>query len=394
MRRIYLDHNATTPVRPEVLEAMLPYLQSKFGNPNSAYALGQETRAAVEAARGQVARLLNAASADEIIFTSCGSESNVLAIKGAAWKAREESSGVKRHIVTSAVEHDSILEMKSRLQAEEFEVTLLPVDSDGRVELKTVRKALRPETAIVSVMHANNEVGTIQPIREIAALCREQGVLFHTDAVQSVGKLSVDVRTLGIDLLSLSGHKINAPKGIGVLYARRGARLVPVITGHQEKNRRGGTENVASIVGLGKACELAAKELEAESAKLQALRDQLEAGCLRIGGCRVNGHPTERLPGTCHVSFEGLGGPDLVIALDLEGICVSSGPACSAGSMESSHVLKAMGIRPEFIAGSLRLSLGWGSSREDVEYCLQVIERTVGKLREARRAYPVRPAIR
>ena len=385
-KRVFLDHNATTPIRPEVLEAMLPYLQSKFGNPNSSYSIGQETRKAVEQARSQVAKLLNASN-EEIIFTSCGSESDVLAIAGAAWTARQ-GSDQKRQIITSAIEHDAIIIAADELKGQGFEPVFVGVDSKGRVDPAAVRKLLGPSTAVVSIMHANNEVGTTQPIAEIASVCREKGIPFHTDAVQSVGKVPVDVKALGVDLLSLSGHKVNAPKGVGALFVRKGMKLVPMITGHQEKNRRGGTENVASIVALGRACELAAKELKEESAKLLALRRKIEGGCLKIGGVRVNGHPEQRLPGTCHLSFEELDGSDLVIALDLEGICVSSGAACSAGITDShSHVLEAMGVPAELLPGSLRVSVGWGSTDADVERFLSVLPKAVEKLRSARRAY-------
>ncbi|MBI4345375.1 MAG: cysteine desulfurase [Elusimicrobia bacterium] len=377
---VYLDHNATTPVRPEVLEAMLPWLGPRFGNPNSAYRLGQEARKAVEDARAQVARLLGA-KPEEIVFTSCGSEADVLAIAGAAHRAHERSKGAKKHLITSAIEHDAVREALRVLEKRGFEATTVGVDAHGRVDPQDVRRALREDTILVSIMHANNEVGTIQPVGEIAAACREKGVLMHTDAVQSAGKVPIDVGALGVDLLALSGHKLNAPKGVGALYVRQGVRLTPVITGHQEKNRRGGTENVASIVGLGRACELAAAELDRHAAELSALRKRLEDGCLKIPGSRVNGHPTLRLPNTCHVAFDGIEGFQLVVALDLEGVCVSAGPACSTGAVDPSHVLAAMGCDSRWCVGALRISLGWGSTRADVDRLLALLPGAVEKLR-------------
>ncbi len=380
-RRVYLDHNATTPIRPEVLEAMLPYLRERYGNPNSPYWLGQESRAAVEKARAQVARLVNA-KPSEIVFTSCGSESDVLAIAGAAQSAFERSRGAKRHIIASSIEHDAVRGILETLRRRGFSISILPVDEHGRVDPQSLRKAIQDDTALVSVMHANNEVGTVQPIRELAAVCRQEGVPFHTDAVQSAGKIPIDFRDIGADFLAISGHKINAPKGVGALVVREGAALSPVITGHQEKNRRGGTENVASIVALGKACELAQSELAAHAKQLSVLRKRLEEGCLKIPRSRLNGHPTERLPGTCHVSFEGVDGFQLVVALDLEGVCASSGPACSSGVSEPSHVLEAMGVERRWSTGSLRLSLGWGSTAEDVECLLEVLQGAVDRLRK------------
>jgi cysteine desulfurase len=376
----YLDHNATTPVRPEVVDAMLPYLREQFGNPNSPYFLGQRARKAVEEARERVAALVGAADPSEIVFTSCGSESDVAAIAGAAWQAHAESHGKRNLIVSSRIEHDAVRGILGVMRLRGFTAEMVGVDKDGMVDSKSVEALLGDKTAVVSIMHANNEVGTIQPIESLAAKCRSMGVLMHTDAVQSAGKISVDARKLGVDLLALSGHKINAPKGVGALYVRKGTRLVPTITGHQEKNRRGGTENVASIVGLGVACELARKEL-GHAEELRSLRDKLEAGVLKIKGVRRNGHPTKRLPNATHFSFEGLDGHHLVVALDMEGICVSSGPACSTGSSTPSHVLTAMGVEPQVATGSLRVSLGWGTTDADVERLLSVLPKTVERLR-------------
>lgn len=377
----YLDHNATTPVRPEVVDAMLPYLKEQFGNPNSAYRLGQAARKAVERAREQVAALIGASDPGEIVFTSCGSESDVTAIAGAAWLALDESKSKRNRIVSSQIEHDAVRGILQQLSRRGFSVAELGVDGQCVVGIEAVREALTPATSLVSVMHANNEVGSIQPIEAIAAACRERGVAFHTDAVQSAGKLKLEAARWGVDLLSISGHKINAPKGIGALYVRKGTRLAATITGHQEKNRRGGTENVASIVGLGVACELALKELP-HAEELRALRDRLEAGVLKIPGARLNAGKARRLPNSAHFSFEGLDGHHLVVALDLEGICASSGPACSTGASTPSHVLMAMGVEPRLATGSLRVSLGWGSTRADVDRLLAVLPKAVEKLRQ------------
>ncbi len=377
---IYLDHNATTPVRPEVLEAMLPYLREEFGNPNSVYWLGQRARKAVEEARAQVAALVGAAQETEVIFTSCGSESDVMAISGAAWAVWDSSRGKRRRILSSPIEHEAVRGILKVLEKRGFGVDLVGVDSEGLVDPAEVAGRLTPETALVSIMHANNEVGSVEPIEEIAALCRERGVVFHTDAVQSAGKLPLDAQKMGLDLLSLSGHKLGAPKGVGALYARRGARLAQTITGHQEKNRRGGTENVAGIVAFGKACELARRELG--SPRVLALRRKLEEGVLRIPGSRLNGHPAKRLPHCAHFSFQGLDGHHLVVALDLEGICVSSGPACSSGSATPSHVLTAMGVDPSLATGSIRVSLGPSNSEADLDRFLEVLPKAVDKLRQ------------
>lgn len=383
-RRVYLDHNATTPVRPEVLEAMLPFLREAFGNPNSVHRPGQEARAAVEEARRQVAGLLGA-EPEEIVFTSCGSESDALAVAGAAYRALRESGGRRNHLVASSVEHDAVRETLSVLGSRGFEVSWVGVDGHGRVDPEEVGRAVRDKTSLVTVMHANNEVGTLQPIAEVVRAVRRVSAdaILHTDAVQSAGKVPLDVRALGVDLLSISGHKLNAPKGIGALYVRKGVLLDPMVAGHQEKNRRGGTENVAGLVGLGRACELAAREMAAHAREVAALRGRLEEGILsKVPRSRLNGHPALRLPGTCHFSFEGVDGHQLVIALDLEGIAASSGPACSSGASLASHVLEAMGVPEPLCLGSLRLSLGWGSVAEDVEAALRTVPEAVRRLRE------------
>jgi cysteine desulfurase len=380
---VYLDHNATTPVRPEVVDAMLPWLREGYGNPNSVYALGQRARAAVEQARERIARLLGASDASEIVFTSCGSESDALAIAGAAWQAHDETKGKRRQIVTTKIEHDAIGLLAGQLRRRGMAVLEAGCGADGVVNADELKSLLDDSTSIMSVMHANNETGVLQPVAELAAAARAAGILAHTDAVQSLGKMSLDVKALGVDLLSISGHKVNAPKGVGALYVKRGVRLATLIPGHQEKNRRGGTENTASIVGFGLACELAGRELAAASAHALALRRKLEAGVLRIKGARLNGHPEKRLPNTAHFSFDGVDGHHLVVALDLEGVCISSGPACSSGASTPSHVLTAMGVSPELATGSIRLSVGWGSTDADADRLLAVLPKAVEKLRSA-----------
>ena len=377
---VYLDHNATTPIRPEVLEAMLPYLRDQFGNPNSVYRLGQKARKAVEYARAQVAALLGAADDQEIVFTSCGSESDVLAIAGGAWACFDETKGRRRGLVSSPIEHDAVRGILNLLGRRGFSVDYASVDAQGLIDAQGLSRLLTPQTALVSVMHANNEVGTVHPIEEIAALCRQNGILFHTDAVQSAGKLPIKVQKMGVDLLAISGHKLNAPKGIGALYVRKGVRLAQMIAGHQEKNRRGGTENVASIVGLGAACELAMKQA-GSSAQYEVLRRKLVEGVLKIPGSRLNGHPSKRLPHCAHFSFEGLDGHHLVVALDLEGICVSSGPACSSGASGPSHVLKAMGLDSETAMGSIRVSMGYSTAQADIDRFLEILPKAVERLR-------------
>jgi cysteine desulfurase len=375
----YLDHNATTPVRPEAVDAMLPWLREGYGNPNSVYGLGQKARAAVERAREQCAALLGAADASEIVFTSGGSESDVLAVAGGAWQARDESGGKRKKVVTSCIEHDAVRLLASQLRRRGFEVFESPCLKDGRVDVDAMIAAVNDETALVSLMHSNNETGVLQPVTAMTKSLAGKGVLLHTDAVQSVGKVHIDVKKLGVDLLALSGHKLNAPKGVGALWIRKGTRLSPVVTGHQEKNRRGGTENVAGIAAFGLACELAAKELDSHAAKCLALRERIEAGAVKSGG-RVNGS-SERLPNTSHLSFPGVDGHHLVIALDLEGVAVSSGPACSSGASMPSHVLTAMGVPAEAATASIRVSTGWGTTDADVSRFLAVLPKALEKLK-------------
>ena len=378
MRRIYLDHAATTPVDPRVLEEMLPYLADRFGNPSSIHWFGRETRGALDRARAEVARLLGAADPSEIVFTGGGSEADNLAVKGIAHALR----GRGGHLITSSVEHHAVYDAVGHLAREGYRVTYLPVDAAGLVDPDDLRAAIGGDTILVSIMHANNEVGTIEPIEELAAIARERGVLFHTDAVQTVGAVPVDVRGLGVDLLSLSAHKFYGPKGVGALYVRQGVRPTPLVHGGaQERNRRAGTENVAGIVGLAAALRLAVAELP-QRRRLAGLRDRLIDGVLgRIEHARLNGHRTRRLPGNANFSFEFVEGESLLLNLDLVGVAASSGSACTSGSLEPSHVLLGMGLCHEIAHGSLRLTLGRENTEEDVDYVLSVLPGIVGKLR-------------
>ncbi|MBI4551616.1 MAG: cysteine desulfurase NifS [Candidatus Latescibacteria bacterium] len=378
MRRIYLDHNATTPVRPEVLEAMLPFFRERFGNASSIHAFGQAARAPVEEARAQAARLLGARPG-EVFFTSGGTESDNLAIKGVAYANRGRGS----HIITSQIEHHAVLNSCQFLEQEGFTVTYLPVDSDGLVDPDDVARTITDRTILVSIMHANNEIGTIQPVEEIGRIARERGVFFHTDAVQSAGKLPIEVDAMYIDLLSISGHKLYGPKGVGAVYIRKGTQIVQTAHGgHHEGDVRAGTENTPGIVGLGKAAELAFIEREAEAQHLTQLRDLLQRRLLdEIDDIRVNGHPTRRLPGTLNVSFTAAEGESLILSLDLKGIAVSSGSACTSGSLEPSHVLLALGLDPQLAQTSVRFSFGRDNTREDVEDVMEHLPEIVARLR-------------
>ncbi len=377
MSDIYLDHAATTPLRPEVLEAMLPYLSLEFGNPSSVYGAGRRGHQALDQARDTVSRLLRAKS-EEIIFTSGGSEGANLAIKGVAWAYQNKG----KHIITSAIEHHAVLDTVLWLKQKGFEATILPVDAYGLVSPKQVQAALRDDTILVSIMHANNEVGTIQPIREIGAIVREHGAFFHTDAVQTAGILDLDVNELNVDLLSLSAHKFYGPKGVGALYVRKGVRIDSLIHGGaQEKRRRAGTENVAGIVGLAKAFELAQEEREEATRHLVQLRDQLLEGLQTIPHTKINGSLKQRLPNNVNVCFQFIEGESLLLNLDLRGIAASSGSACTSGSLDPSHVLLAMGLPHEIAHGSLRLTLGRDNTREQVNYVLQEIPEIIERLR-------------
>ncbi len=373
---IYLDHNATTPVDPRVFEAMKPYLTEKYGNPSSIYRAGQDVRKAVEDARDLVAALLGATSR-EVYFTSGGTESDNTAIKGIALN---RGSG---HVITSAIEHPAVLEAVKWLEKRGFTATYVGVDSDGLVDPREVRDAVRDDTILISIMHANNEVGTIQPIEEIAAIAREKGVPFHTDAVQTAGKLGIDVDAMGIDLLSLSAHKFYGPKGVGALYVRKGTRFDPCVHGgHQERGVRGGTENVAGIVGLGKAAEIAAAEMDEERVRVGRLRDRLERGLAeRITDLEFNGHREKRMYNTASVIVKYVEGEAMLLNLDYHGIAASSGSACTSGSLDPSHVLLAMGLPAPTAHGSLRFSLGRGTTEDDIDKVIEVLPPIVEKLR-------------
>jgi cysteine desulfurase len=380
MRRVYLDHAATTPLHPAVVEAMLPYLRERFGNASSVHAWGREAREAVEAAREQVARLIGA-QPDEITFTSGATESDNLAILGVAREQREARG--RDHVITSAIEHHAVLHACEALQHEGFTVTVLSVDHYGLVDPDDLRRAITPRTALVTIMYANNEVGTIEPVTEIGRLCREAGVLFHTDAVQAAGHIPCRVDQLYCDLLSLTAHKMYGPKGTGALYVRRGVRLRPLqYGGGHEFGRRPGTENVAGIVGLGKAAELAAAEMAAEAERQRALRDRFIAQVFeQISDVRLNGHPVKRLPNNINLSFAGVEGESLLLNLDLAGIACSTGSACSSGTTEPSHVLQALGVPYEVIRGSLRFTLGRDTTADDLDYTLETLVEVVGRLR-------------
>lgn len=375
---IYLDHAATTPTDPRVVEAMMPYLTEKFGNPSTLYSIGREAKGAIEETREKVARVINA-DPGEIFFTSGGTESDNHALVGIAYA--NETKG--NHIITSAIEHHAVLDTAEFLKRRGFELTILPVDEYGLVDPEEVRKAITPKTTIVSIMHANNEVGTVQPIAEIGAIAREAGVYFHTDAVQTFGHLPIDVEAMNIDLLSVSAHKLYGPKGIGMVFIRKGSKIIPFMHGGgQESRRRAGTHNVPGIVGLGAAAEIAVSVMDEEVAQLSKMRDRLIAGMLgNIEDSRLNGHPTKRLPNNANVCLEGAEGEAMLLSLDMEGICVSSGSACTSGTLQPSHVLLAMGIPAEIAHGSLRATLGRATTDEEIDYLLEVLPPIVERLR-------------
>lgn len=378
---IYLDHNATTPMRPEVVEAMRPYLESRFGNASSGHSRGREAKRALEEAREVVALALGAPEKASVVFVSGGTEADNLAVKGAAWAARDRG----RHIVTSAVEHRAVLGACRAAEAQGFDVTYLPVDAEGLIDPEKVKQSLRTDTIVISLMHANNETGVICPIAEIGQLARERGIVFHADAVQTFGRLPIDVEALGVDLLTISGHKIYGPKGIGVLYVRPGTKILPQIHGgEQEHGVRAGTENVAAAIGMACAAKLTLESMSTENRRLRVLRDRLEGGILsRIPGTRRNGDRDRRLPNTSNISFRGIQADTLMVTLDLEGVEVSAGAACAAGSLELSHVLRAMGRRPEVDGGGIRFSLGAGTTEAEIERVLELLPPLVERLRAA-----------
>ena len=378
MERIYLDNAATTRVRPEVAEAVLPAMTETYGNASSVHSFGREAKKAMEKARAQVAAAIGAKK-EEIYFTAGGSEADNWAIKGAAHALRKKGL----HIITTAIEHHAVLHTCQALEKEGFEVTYLPVDEYGLVTPEQVEAAIRPDTILVSVMAANNEIGTIEPIAEIGAVCRAHKVLFHTDAVQAVGHMPLDVAAMQIDMLSLSGHKFYAPKGVGALYIRTGVRIENLIEGGaQERNRRAGTENVPAIVGMGRAIELITAEMAEENARISGLRDRLIAGILdAIPESRLNGHPTKRLPGNVNVSIRYIEGEALLLSLDMAGIAASSGSACTSGSLDPSHVLLAIGLPHEIAHGSLRLTIGRDNTQAEIDRVLEELPKIVSRLR-------------
>ena len=376
--QIYLDNAATTRISPAALRAMLPCLEEHYGNPSSLYAFGQDARERLERARAQIAARLHC-EAKEVYFTSGGSEADNQALRSAA---RIGAAKGKRHIVSTAFEHHAVLHTLDRLREEGFEVTLLDVHGDGLVRPAEVAAAIRPDTCLVSVMYANNEIGTIQPVAEIGRICREKGVLFHTDAVQVAGHLPIDVQEQNIDLLSLSAHKFHGPRGAGVLYARTGVRLTPLIEGGaQERGRRAGTENLPAIVGMAAALEEACRDGDARRVRVAALRDRLIRGLARIPHAVLNGDPVQRLPGNVNFCFEGIEGESLLLLLDDEGICASSGSACTSGSLDPSHVLLAIGRPHEIAHGSLRLTLSEQTTEEEIDYTIDAVTRAVARLR-------------
>jgi len=378
MRRIYLDYAATTPTDPEVLKAMLPYFTDKFGNPSSIHSFGQEAKAAVEKAREEIASFLGAKQ-DEIIFTSGGSESDNFAIKGVAYANKHKGN----HIITSSIEHHAVIKSCEFLEKMGFEVTYLPVSKDGLVDPENVKKAITDKTILISIMHASNEIGTIQPIKEIGKIAREKKIYFHSDAVQTFGHIHINIDELNVDMLSISAHKLCGPKGIGVLYVRKGTKIASFIHGGgQEKKRRASTENVPAIVGFGKAVEIAKKTMDEEVKKLVILRDKLIKDILeKIDNVYLNGHPARRLPNNVNVSVESIEGESMLLSLDMEGIAASTGSACTSASLEASHVLLALGLSHELAHGSLRFTLGRYTEKEDINKVLEILPKIVKKLR-------------
>jgi cysteine desulfurase len=378
MGRIYLDYAATTPTHPEVVKAMLPYFSEAFGNPSTIHSCGQQARGAIEEARSKIAQLIGAKD-EEIVFTSSGTESDNFALKGAAFAKDLKGD----HIITSSIEHHAVIETCKFLERRGFRVTYLPVDEYGLVDPEDVKKAITNKTILISIMHANNEIGTIEPIAEIGKIAKEAGVYFHTDAVQSVGHIPINVDELGVDLLSMSAHKLYGPQGVGALYIRKGTKLVSLMHGgEQERGRRAGTYNVPGIIGFGRAAEIAQQEMEEEIERLTQLRDKLISGLMeRINHIHLNGHPHQRLPNNINISIDFVEGESMCLGLDLEGICCSTGSACASSTIEPSHVLLATGLSPERAHGSLRFTLGKWTTEEEIDRLLEVLPRIVTKLR-------------
>lgn len=379
MRKVYFDHNATTPIHPEVRKSIEPFLNEKFGNPSSIHWAGREVKVYLEEARDKVAKLINA-KPSEIIFTSCGSEGDNMAIKGVLMGNLKKG----RHMITSCVEHPAVFRTCKFLEKFDFEVTYVKVDSYGMVDPDDIKKAIRKDTVLISIMYANNETGNIFPIKEIAKIAREYDIVFHTDAVQVVGKIPIDVKELDVDILTASGHKFNAPKGIGFQYIREGVEVLPLISGgHQERELRAGTENMLGIVAIGEASRIAREEMEEKSKHIKYLRDRLEKGILdSIPDTVINGHSEKRLYNTTNISFKYIEAEALLVLLDMNGIAVSTGSACSSGATEPSYVLQAMSLDPLCSRGALRFSLGYGNTEEDVDYCLSVLPSLVEKIRK------------
>jgi cysteine desulfurase len=378
MKRVYMDHNATTPVHPEVLDTMLPYYKEKYGNASSVHSFGREARAAMEEARERLAEFIRA-EPREVIFTSGGTESDNFAIEGAAF----ENSKKGKHIITSAIEHHAVLNTCKHLETHGFEVTYLGVDRYGVIDLDELKKALRDDTILITIMHANNEIGTIEPLGEISRISKENGIILHTDAAQTLGKIPVNIDELGIDLMSLSAHKLYGPKGVGALYVRRGTKVEPLVRGgHHEHNRRAGTENVPGIVGFGKAIEIAAADMKEEGRRLWNLTEKLRSGLQeRIDYVYSNSHPTERLPATMNLSFDFLEGESIVLNLDMKGVAVSTGSACTSGTLEPSHVLMALGLQAATAQGAIRFSLGRDNTEADINYLLDETPPIIERLR-------------
>jgi len=380
MKKIYLDHNATTPVDPDAAKAMTPYFGEFFGNASSIHQFGREAKKALEEARGKVASLIGAGDPDEVVFTGGGTEADNFAVKGVAHALRKKGN----HIITSSIEHHAVESPCKFLEKNGYSVTYLPVDCYGTVDLDALKGAITDKTILVSVMYANNEVGTIEPVKEIVNIAKEKGVCVHTDAVQAAGKIPINVKELGVDLASFSGHKFYGPKGIGALYIRKGTKITPMqLGGHHEKKRRAGTQNVPGAVGMGKAAEIAGRDMAGEAERIRGLRDKLQRGIEDgVKETRLNGHPTERLPNTVNISFEYLEGESIILNLDMAGISVSTGSACTSGSLEPSHVLMAMGVPAVTAQGSIRFSLGRINKSEEIDYLLEKLPPIIDRLRK------------